>query len=53
MLRVNMNYKPLFEEDRKRPMTGSMFGGMLMDEKLDYIHLVLVTEDVLEYIFNL
>jgi hypothetical protein len=36
-----------------KPINGSIFGGLLMDDSLDYIHLVLVNEEVLNYILNL
>lgn len=36
-----------------KPMQGNIFAGMLLDESLDYIHLVLATEDVLKYILEL
>ena len=36
-----------------KPMSGSLWGGMLLDDKLDYIHLVMMTEDVLLYILKL
>jgi hypothetical protein len=36
-----------------KPVNGTIWGGMLMDDKLDYIHLVLATREVVEYILNL
>lgn len=36
-----------------RPVNGNIYGGMLADETLDYIHIVMVSEEVLEYILKL
>jgi len=36
-----------------KPLSGNIYGGMLLDDKLDYVHLVLLSEKVLEYILNL
>ena len=36
-----------------RPMPGKMFGGMLLDESMNYVRIVLLSEDVLDYILNL
>lgn len=36
-----------------KPLSGNIFGGMLLDDKLDYVHLVLLNEEVLEYILDL
>lgn len=36
-----------------KPMNGSIYAGMLMDDNLDYIHLVLVSKEVLEYVLKL
>lgn len=36
-----------------KPMNGNLWGGMLLDTEIEYVHLVLMTEDVLEYILNL
>jgi len=34
-------------------INGTLIAGMLMDDKLSYIHLVMVTEEVLTFILNL
>lgn len=36
-----------------KPLSGTIFGGMLLDDSLDYVHLVLVSEEVLVYILDL
>jgi hypothetical protein len=36
-----------------KQMNGKIYGGMLCDESLDYIHLVLASEEVVEYLLNL
>lgn len=36
-----------------KPMQGGIWGGCLMDDKLNYIHLVLATTPVVEHILNL
>lgn len=36
-----------------RPVAGKMFAGILMDEKMDYVRIVFLSEEVLEYILNL
>ena len=36
-----------------KPMQGNVWGGLLMDDSLDYIHLVLCTTPVVEFILNL
>lgn len=36
-----------------KPMQGKIYAGMLMDNSMNYIKLVLVSEEVLEYIFKL
>ena len=36
-----------------KPLSGNIFGGMLLDDSLEYVHLVLVTEEVLTYILDL
>ena len=36
-----------------KPMQGNIFGGLWLNDSLEYIHLVLATETVLEYILNL
>lgn len=36
-----------------KPIQGSIFAGMCMDDTIDYIHLVMATEPVLEYILSL
>ena len=36
-----------------KPMNGTLWGGMLLDDNSEYVHLVLMTEDVLKYILNL
>jgi hypothetical protein len=35
-----------------KPMQGDVWGGMLMDDELDYIHLVLATTPVVEFLLN-
>jgi len=36
-----------------KPMNGSLWGGILLDDEIDYVHLVLMSEDVLNYILKL
>lgn len=36
-----------------KALSGNIYGGVLVDDSLDYIHLVLVSPKVLEYIFSL
>ena len=36
-----------------KPMSGTLFCGMCLDDSLDYVHLVMMTEDVLSYILDL
>ena len=36
-----------------KPMNGNIFGGMCMDDSLDYIHMVLLSEEVVNFILNL
>jgi hypothetical protein len=36
-----------------RPMPGSMYGGMLLDDNIDYVHIVIMSEKVLEFILDL
>ena len=36
-----------------KPMRGNVWGGMLMDDSLEYIHLVLATTPVVEFLLNL
>jgi hypothetical protein len=35
-----------------KPMNGGIWGGMLVDESLDYIHLVLASEDVVKVLLD-
>jgi hypothetical protein len=35
-----------------KPMQGNIWGGMLADEKIDYIHLVLASEEVVNVLLN-
>lgn len=36
-----------------KSMNGTLWSGMLMDDKLNYAHLIMITEDVLNYILKL
>ena len=36
-----------------KPINGTIWGGMLIDESIDYIHLVLASKDVVEFLINL
>lgn len=36
-----------------KPMQGGIWGGMLMDDSIPYVHLVLCTTPVVEFILNL
>lgn len=36
-----------------KALSGNIYGGVLVDDSLEYIHLVLVSPKVLEYIFSL
>jgi hypothetical protein len=36
-----------------KPLQGNIFGGMLLDDSLEYVHLVLLSEAVLTYILDL
>jgi hypothetical protein len=35
-----------------KPMNGTIWAGMLLDDTIDYIHLVLVSENVMKYILE-
>lgn len=36
-----------------RPLPGTLYGGMVVDETAPYIHIVLMNEEVLDYILSL
>jgi len=36
-----------------RPFPGTLYGGMLLDDNIDYVHIVLVSETVLDFILNM
>lgn len=36
-----------------KPLQGTLYGGMLLDDSLEYVHLVLLSEEVLIYILDL
>jgi len=36
-----------------RPMPGTLYGGMLLDDSMDYVHIVLMSEEVLEFILSI
>jgi len=36
-----------------KPLQGSLWGGMLLDDEINYVHLVLATEDVMKYLIKL
>ena len=35
-----------------KPMQGNIWGGMLVDENINYIHLVLASKDVVDYLLD-
>ena len=36
-----------------KPVSGTLYGGMCLDDSLDYVHIVLMTEEVLTFILDL
>jgi hypothetical protein len=36
-----------------KPASGTLFGGMCLDDSLDYVHIVIVSEEVLTFILDL
>jgi hypothetical protein len=36
-----------------KPVSGTLYGGMCLDDSLDYVHVVIMTEEVLTYILDL